>query len=435
MRITALAFCLGAALFVSCSSHRKDAKTEALNYDTVKTDSGVSIIKTKDGKVISTVPTASLSHGGTTVPGNTSTATTPESSVKAVAPAQEYPYYVEGVLIHGEGGNITLDQLGIGNDIKPLAVQAANSEGRFGFDGVCSGPELMQLRLPAGNIQFIVRPKDTVDFTIVLEDPKDYKVYGSIESLQLEEVFNILNDANAKKDIIEDKIKKAVNDRQLYVHLVEKKVDQYKEINREKRATLMKYITKIDTSYVTLLAAAYLDPYEDFDFIKNLDKKMQSRYGNTIFYKALHDKVVAFAPVDIGMIAPEIISKTPDGKTVKLSSLKGKVVFLNFWASYNPKSRAENPHLEKLYKKYKASGFEIVSYTVDKKKSDWQQAIGDDHMNWINISDLLGYESAGPQTYVISNVPSTFLLDRDGRIVAKNISGKELDKKIEQLIH
>src|SRR6185437_10150247 len=182
--------------------------------------------------------------------GNTSTATTPESSVKAVAPAQEYPYYVEGVLIHGEGGNITLDQLGIGNDIKPLAVQAANSEGRFGFDGVCSGPELMQLRLPAGNIQFIVRPKDTVDFTIVLEDPKDYKVYGSIESLQLEEVFNILNDANAKKDIIEDKIKKAVNDRQLYVHLVEKKVDQYKEINREKRATLMKYITKIDTSYV-----------------------------------------------------------------------------------------------------------------------------------------------------------------------------------------
>src|SRR6185437_9698013 len=131
MRITALAFCLGAALFVSCSSHRKDAKTEALNYDTVKTDSGVSIIKTKDGKVISTVPTASLSHGGTTVPGNTSTATTPESSVKAVAPAQEYPYYVEGVLIHGEGGNITLDQLGIGNDIKPLAVQAANSEGRF----------------------------------------------------------------------------------------------------------------------------------------------------------------------------------------------------------------------------------------------------------------------------------------------------------------
>ena len=417
---------------VSCTGNHKDAKTDASNYDTIKTDSGISIIKDKQGKIINTVPTASL-KGGNTGTAQTGQSSSADSAAKAPK-AKEYPYYIGGVLIHGEGGNITLDRLGVGNDIKPLIVQAANSEGRFGFDGACSGPELMQLRLPAGNIQFVVRPKDTIDFTIVLEKPNEYKVYGSIESLQLEEVFNILNDANAKKNVIEDRIKSSQNNRQLYVRLLDKRAEEYKVINKEKRATLMKFITKIDTSYVGILASLYLDPIEDYDFLKNLDAKMQSRYANTVFYKSMHEKVAAYAPVDIGKFAPEIISQTPSGKTVKLSSLRGKVVFLNFWVSYNAESRAENPHLEKLYKKYKNKGLEILSYSVDKKKDNWVQAIGDDHMNWLNLSDLLGYESAGAQTYVISDVPFNFLIDRSGRIVAKNISGKELDRRLEKLI-
>src|SRR6185312_16378940 len=223
MKIISLVTCAFAALLVSCSGNHKDAKTDASNYDTIKTDSGVSIIKDKQGKIINTVPTASLKgrNGSSGQTGLNGKADSASSGPKA----KEYPYYIGGVLIHGEGGNITLDRLGVGNDIKPLIVQAANSEGRFGFDGACSGPELMQLRLPAGNIQFIVRPKDTIDFTIVLEKPNEYKVYGSIESVQLEEVFNILNDANAKKNIIEDRIKAVQNNRQLYVRLLDKRVD------------------------------------------------------------------------------------------------------------------------------------------------------------------------------------------------------------------
>jgi len=422
-----LVLAIPAVLLVSCSGNHKDAKTDTSNYDTIKTDSGVTIIKNKEGKIINTVPTSSLN-------GNNGVTTNAKDTGSKVHSAKEYPYYIGGVLIHGEGGNITLDRLGVGNDIKPLIVQAANSEGRFGFDGTCSGPELMQLRLPAGNIQFIVRPKDTIDFTIVLEKPDDYKVYGSVESLQLEEVFNILNDANAKKSTIEDRIKASQSNRQLYVRLMDKRVEQYKEINKEKRATLMKFITKIDTSYVAILASLYLDPVEDYDFLKKLDDKLAGRYSNTVFYKSMHDKVATYAPVDIGKYAPEIISQTPEGKTVKLSSLRSKVVLLNFWVSYSPDSRKENPHFEKLYKKYKSKGFEILSYSVDKKKDQWTEAIRNDHMNWLNLSDLLGYQSAGSQTYVVNDVPFDFLIDRKGKIVAKNIYGRELDNKLEQLI-
>jgi len=435
MRSIALLCVFATALFFSCSSNRKDAKTDTAGYDTIRTDSGVTIIKDQAGKVVTSVPTSSLPATGKNAVQNTVVATKDSAKSAGQAPAQEYPYYIGGVLIHGEGGNITLDELEPGTNIKPLFVQACNSEGRFGFNGQCSGPLLLQLRLPNGNIQFIVRPNDTIDFTIVLENPKDYKVYGSPESLQLEEVFNILNDANAKKMIIEDKLKTAKNDMPLYTRLLEKRVEQYKQINIEKRASLMKYINKIDTSYVTLLAAVYLDPIDNFEFLKSLDKKMEHRYANTPFYKSLHDKVATYEVVEPGKFAPEIISQTPDGKTIKLSSLKGKVVYLNFWAQYSTKSRDENPHLEKLYKKYKDKGFEIVSYSVDKKKDDWVTAIKDDHMNWINLSDLLGFGSAGAQTYVISDVPVSFLIDKTGRIVAKNIYGKELDKKLEQLIH
>jgi len=433
MRSIALVLAVFTALSYSCSCDHKGAKTDTAGYDTVRTDSGVTIIKDQAGKVVNTVPTSSLPNTGKNA-GQNVTATIKDSTNHG-SPAQEYPYYIQGVYIKGEGGNITLDQLGTGNDIKPLYVQATNSEGRFGFNGQCSGPELMQLRLPDGNIQFVVRPNDSIDFTIVFGDAKNYKVYGSPESLQLEEVFNILNDANAKKMVMEDKLKRAKNDMPLYVRLLDKRVEEYKRINIEKRASLMKYIDKIDTSYVTLLAAVYLDPLENFEYLKKLDKKMATRYANTPFYKSLHEKVSTYETVDIGKFAPEIISQTPEGKTIKLSSLKGKVVFLNFWAQYSSNSREENPHLEKLYKKYKDKGFEIVSYSVDKKRIDWTTAIKDDHMNWINLSDLLGYGSGGAETYVISDVPSSFLIDRTGRIVAKNITGKELDKKLEQLIH
>ncbi len=434
MRSIALVSVVFIALFFSCASNHKDAKTDTSGYDTVRTDSGVSIIKDKAGKIVTTVPTSSLPNVGKSTSQNTAVSAKDDSS-NGTSPATAFPYYIGGVLIHGEGGNITLDELGTGNNIKPLYVQACNSEGRFGFNGQCSGPLLMQLRLPNGNIQFVVRPKDTIDFTIVLESPQNYKVYGSPESLQLEEIFNILNDANAKKEVIEDRLKAAKNNNPLYSHLVEKRIEQYKQINIEKRANLMSYINKIDTSYVGLLAAVYLDPVENFEFLKNLDKKMAGRYANTPFYKSLHEKVTTYEVVEVGKFAPEIISQTPEGKTVKLSSLRGKVVFLSFWGSYVPKSRDENPHYEKLYKKYKDKGLEIVSYSIDKKKQDWDQAISDDHMNWMNLSDLLGYNSGAAQTYVISDVPVSFLIDKTGRIVAKNIYGKELDKKLEQLIH
>jgi peroxiredoxin len=431
MKKTFTVIALVAVLFAACNNHDKSPSANTSGIDTIKTDSGITIVRNKEGKIIHSFPTTNLASTGNQAPNGTNG----HGSGSMGVDMNEYPYYIKGTLEKGGGANITLDRLGIGNDIKPLQVETATPEGQFGFVGTCSQPQLMQLRLPAGKIQFIVRPKDTIDIMTTLEKSYEYTVTGSIESLQLLNMFNILEKANDKKDEIEERMKNARQNQPLYSHLLDIKPVEYAKIEDQKHADLRNFITKIDTSFVCLMASLYLNPNEDIEFMQKLDKKMVLRYPASKFYQALHEKVSIFSPIANGMLAPEIISQTPDGKTIKLSSLRGKYVFLNFWASFDNNNKEEAKNLRKLNDKYKSKGLEIVSYTVEKDKNAWTKAIADNKMDWINISDLLGYQSAGVGTYIVTEVPTSFLIDKEGHIIARNLKGSELNKKIAQLIH
>jgi thiol-disulfide isomerase/thioredoxin len=427
--VTALALC-GLILF-SCKSGKKDANTgnNTSGIDTIKTDSGVTVVKNKEGQIIRTFQTK-------TAPDNQSFGSTGSTTGVNGYALVEKPYYIRGTYIHGEGGNITLDNLkGVGGGaIKPLYVETVNSEGKFAFTGSCSQPQLMQLRLPAGKVHFIIRPGDTLDFTMTLEKPGEWEVKGNIESNQLKHMYDILENANAEKDKIEERLKNAKGNNALYSRLYDLRTDEYNAIDKVKHANLRKYITKIDTSFVAMLAAMYLDPEEDIEFLKMLDKKFVLRYPSSPFYQALHEKVAIYGPVAIGMVAPEIISQTPEGKTIKLSSLRGKYILIDFWASWCAPCRAEAPNIHKAYEKYKDKNFTILSYSLDNDKKLWTKAITDDKMDWINISDLLGFQSAAAGTYVVTEIPSNFLLDKEGHILAKNLKGDALMKKLGQMI-
>ena len=135
-----------------------------------------------------------------------------------------------------------------------------------------------------------------------------------------------------------------------------------------------------------------------------------------------------------GMEAPEISMKDTEGNTRRLSDLRGKVVLIDFWASWCGPCRRENPNVVKLYKKYHDRGFEIYSVSLDKEKSAWLKAIKDDGLVWPNhVSDLNGWTSSGGKTYGIMSVPSTVLVDKDGKIIARNLRGSELEKKLSEI--
>ena len=136
----------------------------------------------------------------------------------------------------------------------------------------------------------------------------------------------------------------------------------------------------------------------------------------------------------VGAIAPDLAFPDPDGNIRKLSDLRGKIVLLDFWASWCRPCRGENPHVVAMYQKYHDKGFEVFSVSLDRDKESWKRAIAADGLVWPNhVSDLKYWSSEAARTYGVSSIPSTFLLDQDGRIIAKNLRGESLTKALQQI--
>ena len=136
----------------------------------------------------------------------------------------------------------------------------------------------------------------------------------------------------------------------------------------------------------------------------------------------------------IGAVAPEISQQTPEGKTANLSDLRGKVVLIDFWASWCGPCRRENPKVVAMYNKYKAQGFEVFGVSLDGDKKRWEAAIEKDKLTWTHVSDLKKWKSGAAADYGVRSIPTTILIDREGKILAKNLKGAALEAKIQEAL-
>lgn len=147
----------------------------------------------------------------------------------------------------------------------------------------------------------------------------------------------------------------------------------------------------------------------------------------------LEQKAIADAKFAPGQTPPEITLPTPSGKELSLSDLQGKVVLIDFWASWCGPCRKENPNVKRLYEQYKNKGFEIFGVSLDSDKGRWVQAIEQDGLEWLHVSDLRKWQSVAAQDYAVSAIPQTFLLDRDGTIIARGLRGAALEQKLAEI--
>lgn len=215
-------------------------------------------------------------------------------------------------------------------------------------------------------------------------------------------------------------------------------MDKLYAIYDEKDAFLEEYLEKNPKSFTTLFIVTQQTPNGELSkeeaqgFYNNFDETLQqSSVGMSL--KSILDQMPD-AKIKVGDKAPVFSAKTPDGKELSLKESLGKVTIIDFWASWCGPCRKENPKVVALYNQYHEKGLNIIGVSLDKDDAKWKEAIEKDGLTWNHISNLMFWQDPIAQEYEVRAIPATFILDENGVVVAKNLRGKKLEKKISELL-
>ncbi len=342
---------------------------------------------------------------------------------------------INGNLKNFKEGYVYLDEITIESAI-PKDSAKVDEKGNFILKFDTKEPSFYRLRLAENNyILLIVDDKEQIEFSADANNMgKTAQVKGSAESEKLFYATHHLQRNAEQLDSLNGVFQREQNNPALdSIKMVLQ--EAFNRMTEEEMVFIKSFIDKNTNSLACLAMIDKLSPDDNLAYYKKIDESLNKSLPNNSYSKMFHKKVLELSRLSIGAVAPEISLNTPDGKTIALSSLKGKVVLVDFWASWCRPCRAENPNVVRMYNIYKDKGFEVYSVSLDKDKAPWIKAISDDQLIWpSHVSDLGYWQSSVVKQYNISGIPFTCLLDKEGKIVAKGLRGEELELKIKQLL-
>ena len=201
--------------------------------------------------------------------------------------------------------------------------------------------------------------------------------------------------------------------------------------------SLKDYLSSAKSSLAELVTADYLDIEENLIFWETIYNNYTEEFKDNSYFKNFENKLIKIKSISIGSVAPDIILNDTSGVPISLASLRGKYVLLDFWAAWCRPCREENPNIVENYNNYKSYGFDVYQVSLDRTKEDWIRGIKQDKLPWINVSDLKYYQSEAAELYNVDRIPSAFLLDPDGKIIAKHIDlrGQNLSRKLAEIFN
>ena len=201
--------------------------------------------------------------------------------------------------------------------------------------------------------------------------------------------------------------------------------------------SLKDYLSSAKSSLAVLVTADYLDIEENLIFWETIYNNYINEFKDNSYFKNFENKLIKIKSISIGSVAPDIILNDTSGVPISLASLRGKYVLLDFWAAWCRPCREENPNIVENYNNYKSYGFDVYQVSLDRTKEDWVRGIKQDKLPWINVSDLKYYQSEAAELYNVDRIPSAFLLDPDGKIIAKHtdLRGPNLSRKLAEIFN
>lgn len=348
-------------------------------------------------------------------------------------------FELKGTLKDANGETLVLEKLA---SQRPIVVDSCviDEAGNFEFKNYVPSIGFYRIKLSEQNFGMLVM--DSTDKISITGSAKDlgntYKVKGSAETTLFLE-YNDLAKANRfRVDSLQEAFKMAMTMVQMdslrmdslskvFEGVFNKIIDAYASQVAEK-------IKRNTNMFSSIMAIQPLDPDKYSDVFIALDQGLVKKFPGNENVGMFHQMVSQMVTTKSGETAPEINLPDPYGKNIALSSLRGKVVLVDFWASWCGPCRKEMPNVKAAYEKYKSKGFEIYGVSLDRELSDWTDAIKKDGITWPQVSDLKYWDCVAAKQYNVQGIPFTVLLDKEGKIIAKNLRGPELEAKLKEVL-